>query len=428
MLMGVADTIMAGRYSANDMAAVAIGFSITVPVLMFIQGIALAIPPIISRLRGQNDISSVANATQQAIWTLLSISVFAYVLVFFIDALLLIVPMANELRMITTEYVTYVLIAAPAFALYQGARNFCEGLSQTRPTMLITLFGLAVNIPLNYLFIYGAFGFPELGGAGCGVATAMVFTIMAIATVGYTAVSKRLEQYGLFKQLFLPNWGEMIATVKLGLPIAMTILFEVTLFSAVALLLAPFGAIPVAAHQIALNFSALMFMFPLSIGMAVSIRIAFYVGSEQLQYARLALKTAITLGLSIAIFTASLTIFGRFVIPTWYTNEIAVIEYAIPLLLLAALFQFSDAIQAISANALRGYKDTTAMFIITFVAYWLVGLPVGCVLALTDWIVPALDARGFWIGFIVGLSTAAVLLGLRVKVIQRRFAQQLSST
>lgn len=426
--MGVADTIMAGRYSANDMAAVAIGFSITMPVLMFVQGIALAIPPTISRLRGQNNVSRIAYATQQALWTLLMISALAYVLVFNIESLLLLVPMASELRDITTEYVTYVLIAVPAFALYQGARNYCEGLGLTRPTMIITLFGLAINVPLNYLFIYGAFGFPELGGAGCGIATAIVFVMMAVATMSYTAVSRTLAKYALFKRLFLPDRSEMVATIKLGLPIAMTILFEVTLFSAVALLLAPFGAIPVAAHQIALNFSALMFMFPLSIGMAVSIRIAFHIGSEQLQNARLALKAAITLGLCIAIFTASLTILGRFLIPTWYTKAIDVIQYASPLLLLAALFQFSDAIQAISANALRGYKDTTAMFIITFIAYWLIGLPVGCILALTDWILPAMDARGFWIGFIVGLSAAAIMLGFRVRFIQRRFAQQLSKT
>lgn len=426
MLMGVADTIMAGRYSANDMAAVAIGFSITMPVLMFVQGIALAIPPTISKLRGQNNLSLIANATQQALWTLMFISVLSYVLVLNIDSLLLWVPMASELRTITTQYVIYVLIAVPAFALYQGTRNFCEGLGQTRPTMLITLIGLAINVPLNFLFIYGAYGFPELGGAGCGIATAIVFVIMAALTVGYTALGKSLSQYSLFKRIFLPCISEMLATLKLGLPIAMTILFEVTLFSAVALLLAPFGAIAVAAHQIALSFSALMFMFPLSIGMAVSIRIAFYVGSEQLHKARLSLTTAITLGLCIAIFTASLTVLARFFIPTWYTTASEVIEYASPLLLLAAMFQFSDAIQAISANALRGYKDTNAMFIITFIAYWLIGLPVGCILALTDWIVPALDARGFWIGFIVGLSSAAIMLGLRVRIIQRRFIQQLS--
>ncbi len=420
MLMGVSDTIMAGRYSANDMAAVAIGFSVTTPVLMFIQGIALAIPPIISRLAGAQQEHKIAYSTQQALWTLLSFSALVYLLLVFIEPLLALVPMDEGLRSITTDYVTFVLYAAPAFALYQGARNFCEGLSQTRPTMLITLLGLLINIPANYVFIYGAFGFPQLGGAGCGVATAIVLVMMMTATLAYARFSRTLSHIQLFGQWYWPNARQMLITIKLGLPIAGTILFEVTLFSAVALLLAPFGAIPVAAHQIALNFSALMFMFPLSIGMAVSIRIAFLIGKQAYQAAKFALLSALSLGLCIAVVTASFTILARAIIPTWYTNEIAVIEYAMPLLLLAAMFQFSDAIQAISANALRGYKDTTAMFIITFIAYWLIGLPTGLILALTDWIVPAMQARGFWVGFIVGLSAAAVLLGIRVKIIQAR--------
>ncbi|MBT0587146.1 MATE family efflux transporter [Alteromonas sp. SM 2104] len=422
MLMGVADTIMAGRYSADDMAAVAIGFSITTPILMFLQGIALAIPPIVSRLVGQNALHLVANAAQQAFYTLITFSLLVYVLLAFIEPLLLMVPMAQELRTITTEYVSYVLIAVPAFALYQAARNYCEANSKTRPTMLITLFGLLINIPANYAFIYGVWGFPELGGAGCGIATGIVFVMMMMATLAYTAFSRSLKPLALFATFYRPDIRQMLGTLKLGLPIALTILFEVTLFSAVALLLAPFGAVTVAAHQIALNVSSLMFMFPLSIGMAVSIRIAFLIGQQRIAQAKLALKSALVLGLSIALFTASLTIFGRHLIPSWYTRDVAVLSYAAPLLLLAAMFQFSDAIQAICANALRGYKDTTAMFLITFVAYWLIGLPMGSVLALTDWLGEPLRAQGFWIGFIIGLSAAAFMLGIRVRIIQRRFA------
>ena len=425
MLMGVSDTIMAGRYSANDMAAVAVGFSITTPILMFIQGIALAIPPIVSRLLGAGDTNKIANATQQAMWTLLAFSGLVYLFLLVLKPFLQWFPMAPELRSITIEYITFVLYAAPAFALYQGARNFCEGMNQTRPTMLITLFGLAINIPANYIFIYGEFGVPTMGGAGCGIATALVFVMMSVATLCYANFASSLRSIGLFTQFFKPNLSDVKNTLKLGLPIAMTILFEVTLFSAVALLLAQFGAVPVAAHQIALNFSSLMFMFPLSIGMAVAIRISFLIGQQRPEAAQLALHSALFLGLSIAAITATATILARSLIPALYTNDISVIDYAIQLLFLAALFQFSDAVQAISANALRGYKDTTAMFLITFTAYWLIGLPTGITLAMTDWIAPAMEARGFWVGFIVGLSAAAVMLGVRVRIIQRRIHSQL---
>ena len=212
----------------------------------------------------------------------------------------------------------------------------------------------------------------------------------------------------------------MIATVKLGLPIAMTILFEVTLFGVVALLLSPFGANIVASHQVALNFSSIMFMFPLSIGIATSIRVAHLIGEERLEAAKKAVLSAILLGLSIAVVTATTTVLARVQIATLYTTDIQVIELAASLMFLASLFQLSDSIQVISAGALRGYKDTAMMSYITFTAYLLIGLPIGFILALTDWIVPALGASGFWIGFICGLSTAAVLLGARVHVIQKK--------
>ncbi len=205
----------------------------------------------------------------------------------------------------------------------------------------------------------------------------------------------------------------------------MTLLFEVTLFAVVALLVAPFGATTVAAHQVALNFSALMFMFPMSLGMAVSIRVGYRIGQARTEQAITAVKSAISIGLFIAILTASFTLLAKAYIIRLYTDDDAVFAMANALLIYAAIFQFSDAIQVISANVLRGYKDTTAMFLITFCAYWLIGLPCGVILGRTDWLTAApMSAAGFWIGFIVGLSSAAVMLGARVWIIQRRLRSQ----
>jgi MATE family multidrug resistance protein len=250
---------------------------------------------------------------------------------------------------------------------------------------------------------------------------------MFIATWLYTLKSKKLAKYDLYTKLYRPHYQNMMECMKLGLPIAMTILFEVTLFAAVAILLAPFGAIAVASHQVALNFSALMFMIPLSIGMATSIRIGHLLGEQDPQQAKIATKCAFFLGISIAVFTACLTVIGREFIAKLYSIDSPVIELASGLLLLAAMFQFSDAIQVISGTALRGYKDTTAMFYLSFISYWVVGMTIGCVLGLTDWIVPQMAAAGFWIGFICGLSTAAVTLGLRLRYIQKRPFQPINA-
>ncbi len=421
-LMGVSDTIMAGRYSALDMAAVAIGFSITMPVLFFIQGLVLALPPIISRLNGANQNHKIANATQQTFYLILSVALIFSAGTLLVPFLFSLSSMDPDLRDITVAYTQYILLGAPAFAAYQLIRNFCEGLSITKPTMIIMVLGLAVNIPANYVLIYGKFGFPEMGGVGCGIATALVFTIMFLATLTYALKSKKLAPFQLFGKAYKPDPATIWQTFKLGFPIALTILFEVTLFGVVALLLSPLGASIVASHQVALNFSSIMFMFPLSIGIATSIRVGYLIGEDNYENAKKAVLGAVLLGLGIAALTATLTIVARTQIASLYSTDSEVISLAASLMLLASLFQLSDSVQVISAGALRGYKDTAMMSYITFIAYWLIGLPIGYTLALTDWLIAPMGASGFWIGFICGLSAAALMLGLRVNRIQNKLA------
>ena len=421
MMMGVIDTIMAGHYSATDMAAVALGFSIIVPLQCFIQGLGLAMPPILSRLHGKGNTSDVASAAWQAGYLLLSISLLVLLIWPFTGHLVALFPMEPALYDITVDYVQFVLLSMPAFAGYQWLRNFCEGLGTTKPTMAITLIGLMCNVAGNYIFIYGAGPVPAFGGAGCGIATAIVIYTMFFATMAYVLLSDRLKKYNLFGHIYRPDLRMILRTFKLGFPVAMTLLFEVTLFAVVALMLAPFGPGTVAAHQVALNFSAIMFMFPLSLGMALSIRVGYRIGQNNPLQARMVVKSGITIGMCIATLTASFTLLAKGAIISLYTQDETVFALANSLLIYAALFQFSDAIQVLSANALRGYKDTTAMFIITFIAYWLIGLPTGLILGRTDWITSEpMSAAGFWIGFIVGLSSAAVMLGSRVMIIQRR--------
>ncbi|WP_425304081.1 MATE family efflux transporter [Brumicola pallidula] len=426
-LMGVSDTIMAGRYSYTDMAAVAIGFSITMPILMFIQGVTLGLSPIISRLQGSNQTNKVANALHQCIWLSLMLSVLALLFVFVISPLLANIEMESDVRSITVDYIIYILLAAPGFALYQSLRNCCEGLSSTRPTMIIMFAGLLVNIPANYIFINGLFGVPQMGGAGCGIATLLVIYIMAFVTLLYMMVAKKLKKYELFTKFHWPKLDLQLTQLKIGLPIAFTIVFEVSLFGVVALLLARFGAEVVASHQIALNFSSLMFMLPMSIGMALAIRIGYTVGKEDALKAKISVYCALVCAIFIALFTATMTVILGARISALYTENTDVILMASSLLFFAALFQLSDGIQVVSANALRGYKDTKAMLILSFVSYWLVGLPVGVVLGLTDWLFPAMAAKGFWIGFISGLSCAAILMYWRVSVIQKRVANDVKA-
>jgi MATE family multidrug resistance protein len=208
--------------------------------------------------------------------------------------------------------------------------------------------------------------------------------------------------------------------LALGIPIALSLLFEVSLFSVVAIILVPFGAQVVASHQIALNFTGLIFMVPLSIAMATTIKVGFAIGNKDYQQAKDYCLYSVILGLLLACFTAFITVVFRGQIANIYSSEAPVIELAASLMLLATLYQFSDTIQVVSAGALRGYKDTKSILYITFVSYWLVGLTAGLVLGTTDWVVPKMGPYGFWIGFIIGLTTAAILLAWRLRIVQKR--------
>jgi len=420
-LMGFADTVMAGRVSPTDMAAVAVASSIWLPLILTIYGLIMALATIVSQLAGGNEFDKVAKPTYQTAWIALTLGILLIALFYLIAPQVIDkVTLEPDLKRLMFDYLGYIVWGAPGFCLYLVLRNFSEGLSHTKPTMIISIIGLIINIPANYIFIYGEFGAPELGGAGCGIATAIVYWVMFVGMLLYVLISKKLKHVPLFSTFYWPDFNEIKSILSIGVPIAMSLLFEVSLFAIVAILLAPFGAEVVASHQVAINFSGLVFMVPLSLAMAVTIKVGFAVGEKNYQGAKEICIYSVALGLVLAVITAFGTIIFREQIAAIYTTDESVLLLAAKLMFLASLFQFSDAIQVISAGALRGYKDTKSILYITFVSYWVVGLSIGCMLGLTDWIIPAIGPYGFWIGFITGLTTAAIFLAWRLRFVQKR--------
>ena len=414
MLMGVVDTLMAGRVGANDLAAVSVGGSVWVPLTLLIFGLGLALAPVISHCDGANERSQVARYVQQSLYTCIMAAIIVGMLLFLAPYFLNTLAVEPEFRDQTLAYLRYIMWGLPAFVLYVVLRNFCEGLSHTMPSLVIGIIGLLINIPANYIFIYGKFGMPALGGAGAGVASAIVLWGMALSLLVYVVLAKRYQKVAPFARFYPPNWDDMWHFVRLGFPISMALFFETSLFAAVAILIAPLGAIVVSGHQIALNVSSLVYMFPLSLSMAVTLRVGFALGAQRKEDALNAFKVALLLGVSFATVNG----LGMWLGGTWlaslYTSNPEIIALASTLLGLAAIFTISDTFQAISIGALRGYKDTRASMVVTLIAYWPFGLTVGVVLGLTDWVVPRMGAAGFWIGFISGLSVAAVMLTLRL--------------
>lgn len=298
-------------------------------------------------------------------------------------------------------------------------RNQCEGLSKTKPAMVLGFLGLMLNIPLNYIFIYGHFGMPALGGVGCGVATASVYWAMFFCMRFWVRRMRSMRDIRVESRWSAPSRVILQRLTGLGLPVALALFFEVTLFAVVALLVSPLGIVNVAGHQIALNFSSLMFVLPLSMGVAATIRVGYRLGQGSTEQARVAAWTAQGVGVSMAVITAIFTVTFRHQIAQLYNDNPAVVTLAAQLMMLAAIYQISDSIQVIGSGILRGYKDTRSIFFITFIAYWLLGLPSGYILALTDWVVPRMGPAGFWCGFIVGLTSAAVMMLWRVRRLQQ---------
>ncbi len=418
--MGFVDTIMAGAVSATDMAAVAVGTSIWLPAILFGHGVLLALTPTIAQLNGSGRRERIAEQLRQGFW-----------LAFFLSLLIMLVlwnagyviRSMHDIDPLLAEkaegYLHALLFGAPGYLFFQVMRNQCEGLSKTKPAMVLGFLGLMLNIPLNYIFIYGHFGMPALGGVGCGVATASVYWAMFFCMRFWVRRMRSMRDIRVESRWSAPSRVILQRLTGLGLPVALALFFEVTLFAVVALLVSPLGIVNVAGHQIALNFSSLMFVLPLSLGVAATIRVGYRLGQGSTEQARVAAWTAQGVGVSMAVITAIFTVTFRHQIAQLYNDNPAVVTLAAQLMMLAAIYQISDSIQVIGSGILRGYKDTRSIFFITFIAYWLLGLPSGYILALTDWVVPRMGPAGFWCGFIVGLTSAAVMMLWRVRRLQQ---------
>ena len=418
--MGFIDTVMAGRVSSLDLAAVAMGSSIWFPLFLFLLGVLMAVTPSVAQLHGADKQEQIGGHVRQALLLGLALSLPIMIFLRHASSLLQLMdvdPMAIPLTLAYLEGVSWGL---PAIAGYFVLRHFSEGLGCTRPSMVIGLAGLAVNGIANYLLIYGKLGLPKLGGAGCGWATAITMWFMLLCMIATVKRGNVYRPAALFAAWPRPKRSELAKILRLGMPIGCSLFIEASIFAVIALLVGSLGADIVAAHQICLNFSSLVFMVPMSISSAITVRVGWAVGRHDLEQARLAGYIGIGLTIAIALVSSTLSYLFPQAIAALYTDHAELANMAAALLLLAALFQVSDAIQVSTAGALRGYKDTRVPMLMQIVAYWVIGLPLGYSLALTSFWRPPMGAAGFWIGLIAGLTVAAVLLSLRLKAVSSR--------
>jgi MATE family multidrug resistance protein len=406
MANGVIDTIMAGRLSALDLAAVGIGASVYVTVFVTLMGVLLALTPTVAHFYGAGRHGEIGEEVRQSAWLGLILSALAVAVLLHPDPLLRVSHLTPEVTAKVHAYLramAWAVVPSLAFRVFYG---FLSGIGRPRPIMVLNLLGLALKIPLNALFMYGL----DMGAAGCAAATAAIAWLLAVLAWGWCARRVDCEGYGVFARLSRPSLAAMAGQLRLGLPIGATFLVDVTAFTFMALFVARLGAPVSAAHQVAANLAVLCFMLPLSIGHATSVLAGQALGAGQPRRARHTGLVGVAMGMGLSVAVAALLWFGAEIIASLYVADAGVRAIAAPLVALVALYHLADALQAVVVNALRGYKKTTVPMVVYAVSLWGVGLVGGLALGLTDWLGPARGAAGFWLASSAGLAIAGIAM------------------
>lgn len=411
--MSVTDVAMAGHASAADLAGVSLGVSIWNMVILTLMGLLMSVNPVIAHHVGAGEFDDVPHVVRQGLWKALGVGLLACVLSN--AAVLVFESMEIEpaVRAVAKDFVHVTSLGLPAFTCYRVLYGYSTSINQTKPMMVIALLALVLNALVNWLLVFGNWGFPQLGGVGCAWSTMVCVWFSLLAMLWWMRQAPVYRRTWPFSCFEWPQWVMQRNLLKLGIPIGVTYFAETSAFSLIALLIAKFGSAQVGAHAIALNFTSLTFMVPLSLGLALLTRVGQSLGAGDPVAARFRSWVGVGLTLVFAVVSATGMALFRQPIAAAYTSDPVVATLAAQLLVFAALFQLSDCTQVVTSCAIRGYKVTRAPMVLHLAAFWGFTLPLGCVLGLApQWVALApaqpMAAQGFWIALIVGLTVAAV--------------------
>lgn len=415
--MQFADAVMAGRLGAKALAAVAVGGSVWFLGFTVLLGLMMAISPISARHYGAGRPALIGRYTRHGLWmSLLLGGTLILAAQTIVTQMLAAFGIDEGFRQLTTDYVKSIAWGAPAICAFLAFRFTSEGVGRTRPIMYTSLLALVCNVFLNWVFMYGNLGAPEMGAVGAGVASAMTMWIIMLTLGGYMSLSRTYRSLEIFARAGKLRPEVFREIVTLGWPIAITITAEAGLFSATSILMGTRGADITAAHQIALNFSSTLFMVPLALSSAITIRTGHALGAANAQAARFAGIIGISMCGVFMLASATFLLVFRNAVVTLYTTDVSVQAIAISLLLMAAIFQVADGIQIGAAGALRGYKDTRVPMVINMFSYWVLAFPLAYAAAIPLQMAPMY----IWAGFVLGLTVAAVLLSVRYHRVSAR--------
>jgi MATE family multidrug resistance protein len=430
MIILATDTVMLGHYSKEALAAGALGNTIYCLVWLLGNGLPMALSPVIAHVQGRHGASAkprdqheVRIAVRMGLWSVGLGSLPLLAVLLFTRPLLLVFGQQPELAADAARFMTGLAWGLPCAMGFQALRSFSTALSRAAPPLVVMALAILWNAGFDYALIFGHFGLPQLGLFGAGLASASSNIFSFVAMLGICLFLPGLKRYRILHRFVHPKWDSFAELFRLGLPIGITMVFEVALFNGAALVMGTFGLASLAAHQIAITIPSLTFMIPLGIGLAATVRVGLAAGAGDPVAARRAGFTAIGMGAAFMCITALVLLLWPRQIATLWLPDIPsntdVLLLAVSFLHVAAAFQLVDGIQVTASMSLRGLKDAHGPMWLAGASYWLAGAPMGLVLAY--WF--GMRGFGIWLGLAFGLLVAAVSLTTRFMLLSNKVPQ-----
>lgn len=412
IMMGVVDSIMVGEIGAAPLAAASLGNSMALLLFIIGFGVSHVVTPLVAISVGAQKFSECGTYFRQSLIVNMSLSIILYLAVIGATGILPYLNQPPKVVELATSYTVILALSVIPTMLFQTYKQFIEGLSIMRPAMIVTLLANIINWFANWLLIYGNLGFPALGLDGAGWATLASRTFMALILAGYVMNNSTFKQFDVSFHFKRINFPVIKRILSLGLPGGFQYFFEVGAFSFAVIMVGWLGTNQLAAHQIAINLASISFMAVLGISAAGAIRVGNAVGKQDVKEVRRAGFSAVALGAAVMATSGIIFISLNKFLPTLYIDNISVINIASSLLIIAALFQISDGVQGVGIGILRGLTDVKIPTLITFTAYWIIGLPIGYWLGF----ILEMGVKGVWIGLLIGLTASAVMLTTRFNI------------
>lgn len=411
IMLGVVDSFMVGKLGAEPLAAAALANSLFFLIMVLGIGLSHAITALVAIAKGEGDDEKCGVIARQGLIVNVVFGIFLTIITFGAAELVVYMNQEKIVADLTESYLKILSISTIPFLVFQTYRQFVEGLSDTKTPMYLAILANIVNIIGNWVLVFGNLGFPALGLDGAGFATLTTRLFLGFGMMFITLYSSKYSRYDPSLKFKSINKQIIIKLLKIGLPSGLSYSMEVGAFSVAAIIIGWLGSNALAAHQIAINLASISYMVVLGISSAATIKVGNALGSKSIDDIKLAGYTAIFLGLAFMANMGIIFVMGNKFFPSLYINNSEVIEIASSLLIVAALFQLSDGVQAVGMGVLKGLMDVKIPMVITFISYWLIALPAGYIFGFTL----NLGIIGIWIGLLVGLSAAAIMFVLRFR-------------